>query len=204
MHKKPMDEATKKRVRAARLLQKGKLPAEIARQVGVARQTVYTWKALFDEGGIDALRAVRSRGRPGKLDEAQHEALRRAILQKPTEHGFGTDLWTLKRVGALIKRQYGVKYSQTQVWRILGALGFSPQRPDKRALERNDDAVQHWTRSTWPGLKKKPSEKEDGLSLSTNRASANALPVCALGRSKARLPSFSFISIGITSWPSLD
>ena len=161
MHKKPMDEATKKRVRAARLLQKGKSPAEIARQVGVARQTVYTWKAVFDEGGIDALRAVRSRGRPGKLDEAQHEALRRAILQKPTEHGFGTDLWTLKRVGALIKRQYGVKYSQTQVWRILGALGFSPQRPDKRALERNDDAVQHWTRSTWPGLKKKPLERQD-------------------------------------------
>ena len=94
-----------------------------------------------------------------KLDEVQHEALRRAVLQKPTEHGFGTDLWTLKRVGALIKRQHGAKYSQTQVSRILGALGFSPQRPDKRALECNDDAVRHWKRSTWPGLKKKPRER---------------------------------------------
>jgi hypothetical protein len=66
MHKKPMDEATRKRVRAARLLQKGKTPAEIAREVGVARQTVYTCKALFDEGEIDALRAVWPRGHRGK------------------------------------------------------------------------------------------------------------------------------------------
>lgn len=155
-----MDEATKKRVRAARLLQKGKTPPEIALAVGVARQTVYTWKALFDEGGVDALRAVRPRGRPGKLDANQHEQLRRAILRKPTEYGFGTDLWTLKRVGVVIKRLHGVKYSETQVWRILGALGFSPQKPEKRALERSEDAVLHWKRNTWPALKKKPSERD--------------------------------------------
>lgn len=160
MLKNRMDEATKKRIRAARLLQRGKTPREIALAVDVARQTVYTWKALFDKGGIDALRGVRPRGRPGKLDAGQHEQLRRAILQKPTEHGFGTDLWTLKRVGVLIKRLHGVKYSETQVWRILGALGFSPQKPDKRALERSEDAVRDWKRNTWPALKKKPSERD--------------------------------------------
>lgn len=64
------------------------------------------------------------RGRPAKLDGAQLEAVRRAVLQKPTEHGFGTDLWTLKRVGVVINRLYGVKFGQTQIWRILGALGF--------------------------------------------------------------------------------
>ena len=121
----------------------------------MARQTVYTWKALFDEGGIDALREVRLRGRPARLDADQLEDLRRAILQKPTEHGFGTELWTLKRVGVVIKRLHGVKYSETQIWRILGALGFSPQKPDKRALERNEDVVQNWKRNTWPTLKKK-------------------------------------------------
>ena len=118
MAKKRMDEATKKRIRAARLLQKGDTPAEIARDVGVARQTVYTWKALFEEGGIDALREVRLRGRPGRLDADQLEAVRRAILEKPTEHGFGTELWTLKRVGVVVKRLHGVKYSETQIWRI--------------------------------------------------------------------------------------
>ena len=159
MAKKRLDEATKKRLRAGRMLLAGKRPAEVASAVGVARQTVYTWKRLLDEDGIDALRAVPGVGRPAKLDEGQLEDVRRAVLQKPTDHGFGTDLWTLKRVGVVIKRLHGVEFGQTQIWRILGALGFSAQKPEKRAIERNDDAVHHWKRRTWPGLKKKPSEK---------------------------------------------
>ena len=159
MAKKLLDEATKKRLRAGRMLLAGKRPAEVALAVGVARQTMYTWKRLLDEGGIAALRAVPGRGRPAKLDEAQLEEVRRVVLQKPTEHGFGTDLWTLKRVGSVIKRLYCVQFGQTQIWRILGALGFSAQKPEKRAIERNEDAVRQWKRRTWPGLKKKPSEK---------------------------------------------
>jgi transposase len=161
MVQKRLSEAAKKRVRAARMLQKGKGCAEVALAVGVARQTVYTWKALLDEGGIDALRAVPGRGRPAKLDEGQLASVRAAILQSPTEHGFGTDLWTLKRVGAVIERLHGVRFSQPHVWRILGSLGFSPQKPEKRAIERNDDAVRAWKRRTWPALKKKPNETAD-------------------------------------------
>ena len=76
-------------------------------------------------------------------------------------HGFGTELWTLKRVGVLIERLYGVKFSQTHIWRILGGLGFSVQKPKRRAIERDEDAVQTWKRKTWPALKKKPSAKGD-------------------------------------------
>lgn len=159
MAKKRLDEATKKRVRAGRMLLAGKRPAEVASAVGVARQTLYTWKRILDEDGIDALRAVPGRGRPAKLDESQLEEVRRAVLQKPTEHGFGTDLWTLKRVGIVIKRLHGVQFGQTQIWRILGALGFSAQQPEKRAIERDEDGVRQWKRRSWPGLKKKPSEK---------------------------------------------
>ena len=161
MVKKRLDEATKKRVHAGRLLLKGKKPAEVALAAGVARQTVYRWKALLDEGGIDALRCAPSRGRPSRLDESELEGLRRAILQKPTAHGFGTELWTLKRVGVVIQRLYGVKFGQTQIWRLLGALGFSAQKPEKRAIERNEEGVRQWKRRTWPGLKKKPSAKAD-------------------------------------------
>ena len=76
-----MGEATKKRVRAGRLLQNGKTVAEIAIDVSVARQTVYTWKALFNDFGIDALRVVLSRGRPARLDDAPlNECLLRAAL----------------------------------------------------------------------------------------------------------------------------
>ena len=159
MAQKRLSEAAKKRLRAGRMLLSGKGCAEVAAAVGVARQTLYTWKRLLDEGGIDALRAVPERGRPAQLDEQQLAAVRAALLQNPTEHGFGTELWTLKRVGAVIERLHGVRFGQTQVWRILGALGFSPQKPDKRAIERNPDGVRGWKRSTWPRLKKKPGEK---------------------------------------------
>ena len=103
----------------------GETPAQAAHAVGVARQTAYTWKAVLDEGGIDALRAMPTRGRPARLDDEQLQALGRAVLQRPTEHGFGTELWTLKRVGVLIERMYGVKFGQTQIWRILGGAWAS-------------------------------------------------------------------------------
>ena len=128
------------------MLLAGKTPAQAAQALGVARQTVYTWKALLDEGGIDALRAMPTRGRPARLDQTQLQALGRALLQSPTQHGFGTELWTLKRVGVLIERLYDVKFGQTQIWRILGALGFSAQEPERRPIERDEDAVQTWKR----------------------------------------------------------
>ena len=159
MVQKRLSEAAKKRLRAGRMLQKGKGCAEVALAVGVARQTVYTWKGLLGEGGIDALRSVPERGRPAQLDGQQLAALRATLLRSPTEQGFGTELWTLKRVGAVIERTHGVRFSQTQVWRIMGLLGFSPQKPQKRAIERNEEAVRSWKRSTWPALKKKPSER---------------------------------------------
>lgn len=161
MAKRGLSEAAKKRVKAGRLLLAGKGCAEVALAVGVARQTVYTWKKLLDEGGIDALREVPERGRPAQLDEQQLASVRAAVLQNPSDHGFGTELWTLKRVGAVIERLHGIRFSQTQTWRILGTLGFSPQKPEKRAIERNEDAVRAWKRSTWPALKKKPSETAD-------------------------------------------
>lgn len=148
-----MDEATRKRVRAGRLMLAGKTPAEAAHAVGVARQTAYTWKARLDEGGIDALRSM-ARGRPARLDSSQLDALRTALLQGALAHGFGTELWTLKRVRALIQRLYGVTFSEVHVWRVLGGMGFSSQKPERRAIERNDAAVQEWKRKTWPALKK--------------------------------------------------
>lgn len=130
-----------------------KSPAEAAKAVGVARQTAYTWKARLDEGGIDALRAMAP-GRPAQLDAKQLQALRSALLQGAIAHGFGTELWTLKRVGALIERLYGVRFSEVHVWRLLGAMGFSSQKPERRAIERNEQAVLAWKRRTWPALKK--------------------------------------------------
>ena len=151
-----MDEDVKRRVRAGRMLQAGKKPAEIAAAVGVARQTVYTWKRILEQSGIDALREIDRGGRPGSLDEEQFEQIRRALLDSPTAHGFGTELWTIKRVRLLIERMHGVRFSEVHVWRILGRLGFSSQKPERRALERNEEAIVRWKKREWPRLKKSP------------------------------------------------
>lgn len=105
--RKRLDDMVRHRVRAGRMILAGRTPAQAAQAVGVARQTAYKWKAALDEGGNDALRAMPARGRPLRLDEGQLEALGLALLQNPTEHGFGTEVWTLKRVGVLIERLYG-------------------------------------------------------------------------------------------------
>jgi transposase len=154
-----MDEVTKRRVRAGRMLQRGLTPAEVAARVGVARQTVYTWKQTLDEGGIDALRERRRTGPQSKLDEAALSCLREILLESPTAHGFGTELWTLKRVQQVIQRLFGVRYSEVHIWRLLGQMGFSSQKPERRAVERDQDAIRTWKRRTWPVLKKKPSAK---------------------------------------------
>lgn len=164
-----MSEAQRKRVRAGRMLQAGKPCAQVAAAVGVARQTVYTWKRVLDEQGIDGLRAMSDGGRPGQLDAAAFKWLDTALRQGAQAHGFGTELWTLKRVGALIKRQFGIAFSDVHVWRVLGGMGFSSQKPERRAIERNDEAVRTWKRKTWPALKKKLPETKESSSSSTNR-----------------------------------
>lgn len=96
--------------------------ADVAKAVGVARQTVYTWKGLLDEGGIDALRAVPERGRPAQLDEQQLAAVRATLLRSPTEYGFGTELLILKRVGG---RHRAPAWSALRANTGLANLGFA-------------------------------------------------------------------------------
>lgn len=153
------DEAAKRRVRAARLLQEGRKPPEVAKIIGAPRQTVYRWKDVLQAEGIDALRDMSKGGRPALLGAQELGRLQVALMEGPTAHGFGTPLWTLKRVRVFIERQFGVKYSEVHVWRLLGQMGFSSQKPQRRALERDEAAIEDWKKRVWPGLKKKPAGK---------------------------------------------
>lgn len=161
MAKSELDEAVKRRVRAGRLLLAGKSPPEVARIVGAPRQTVYRWRDVLQVGGIDALRDMSKGGRPALLGAAELSRLYVALLEGATAHGFVTPVWTLKRVRLWIEREFGVRYSEVHVWRLLGQLGLSNQKPDRRALERDAAAIAHWRKRTWPTLKKTPLGKED-------------------------------------------
>jgi transposase len=154
-----MDEAARRRVRAGRLLMQGKPPAEVAAAVGAPRQTVYRWLDVLSAEGLDGLRIMSKGGRPAQLDAEQHEELRRILLAGPQAAGFGTELWTIKRVRETIKRHFGVQYSEVHVWRLLGRLGFSSQKPEKRAKERDVQAIARWKKRTWPALKKSAARK---------------------------------------------
>jgi transposase len=142
--------------------------AEVARRVGVSRTTVSTWNKRLEQGGREALRA-RPRGRPAGLDTAQRRELMKALCAGALAEGFATELWTLSRVGTLIERRFGRRYSESQVWRILVSLGFSCQRPSSKALERNEAAIRRWQRVRWPALKKTPQNKAAPSSSSTSR-----------------------------------
>lgn len=156
-----LDEATKRRLRAGRLLLAGKTPPEVARAVKAPRQSVYRWREVLNVGGIDALRDMSKGGRPARLGAAELSRLYVALLEGPEHHGFTTPLWALKRVRLWIEREFGVRYSEVHVWRLLGRLGFSNQKPDRRALERDAAAIEHWRKRTWPALKKTPDARDD-------------------------------------------
>lgn len=170
MNKSQAEKARKsqrRRLRAGRLLARGVTQAEVARRVGVSRTTVSAWNRELEEHGLDGLRA-RPRGRPSGLTEVQRRELLQALLAGALAEGFPTDLWTLPRVGALIGRRFGRRYSESRVWRILVALGFSCQRPDSRALERNEGAIRRWRRTRWPALNKTLRNKTGSSSSSTS------------------------------------
>jgi transposase len=93
-------------------------------------------------------------GRCAQLDGGQLEALRAGLLQGALAHDFGTELWTLERVRTLIERLHGVRFSEVHVWLLLRAMGLGPQKPERRAIERNEQAVLACKRKTWPALEK--------------------------------------------------
>jgi transposase len=156
-----------RRLKAARLLKQGVHEAEVARQVGVHRQSVNRWAKQWAKGGRAALKRAPRTGRPPKLSATDQQRLLQGLKRGPEALGYRTGLWTAWRVADLIERQCGVKYSTVHAWRLLRALGWTPQRPVGRALERNEAAIRKWKHQRWPELKKTPKDAVKSSSSST-------------------------------------
>jgi transposase len=160
----------RRRNRASALFEKGSTPAEVARRVGVSRQAATRWKNSWQQGGQAALVSKGAAGRKPRLDGNQHNQIINALLEGPVARGYRTNLWTLPRVALLIKDLTGVTYHSGHVWHLLRALNFSCQRPTRRAIERDEEKIAQWKRSTWPKLKKKRSAKDEPSFSSTKAA----------------------------------
>jgi len=161
-----------RRHRALRLLDRGRSLNEVARLLECAPSSVMRWRDARDVGGAEALRVRFSPGRPPKLERRQRQRLVRLLLQGAMAQGFSTELWTTARVAQLIRREFGVRYHRAHVGRLLHGLGWSVQKPERRALERDEARIEQWKRETWPRIKKKPAGWAPTSSSSTSRASS--------------------------------
>src|ERR1700681_2742278 len=149
-----------RRMRAADMFEQGVIPAEIARHVGVSHQIVSDWRAAWRRSGRDGLRAAGRAGRLPKLNSDQLAQVEVELAKGAVANGYANDLWTLKRVAEVIERVTGVSYHPACVWHILRQdLNWSWQRPARRAIERNDEAIQRWVKRRWPQLKKAHSAR---------------------------------------------
>jgi len=146
-----------RRHQAIELLKKGNRPVDVARKLGVNRRTVRLWNAAYRKNGLQGLKAKPNTGRPPKLTPARKKQLERSLLQGPEAHGFSTPLWTCPRVRDVVKRQFGIEYHVDHIWHLLRSLGWSPQKPERQARERDERSIRRWVKVDWPALKKKPS-----------------------------------------------
>jgi transposase len=154
-----LKELEQRRLLGARLLRQGVPQAEVARRVGVHRQSVSRWAEQLQHGGRQALQSAGRTGRKPRLGPAELKRIVRGLERGPEALGYETGLWTAWRVADLIERKCGVKFSAVQAWRILRQLGWTPQRPAGRALEREEEKIRCWKQQRWPQIKKKPKKK---------------------------------------------
>ena len=145
-----------RRRRAVAMLHEGRTLSEVARLVGVSPSSVFRWRAMYQRVGEEGLQAKRHPGRKPKLSARQRQRLAKLLLKGPRSHGYRTELWTLARVAEVIEEHFGVLYHPSNVWRMLRAMDWSCQKPQRRARERDEEAIQQWRRQEWPRIKKSP------------------------------------------------
>ena len=145
------------------MLTRGMSQAEVARQVKVSRESVRRWaNQMVKHGSAQALRKAGRAGRKPALGTGELQKLEELLRKGPEKAGFPNGLWTLDRIGGLIRKEFNADFHTAHVWWILRKkLGWSCQRPVGRARERNETAIRDWKENIWPALKKKPKLKAE-------------------------------------------
>ena len=151
-------ELERRRRRAIHLLSEGQPPVEVARRVGVDRRSVRRWKAAYKKRGERGIKAQVHPGPTKKLDDEGRAGLVHVLKGGAMACGYPTDLWTCSRVTAVIQKRFGVSYNVTHTWRVLRSLVWSPQKPQRRAVEASPREKNQWLRETWERAKKKPTD----------------------------------------------
>ncbi len=156
-----MDWREGRRRRAYELKEQGWSQRAIAAALGVTEGAVSQWlKRVREGGGVAALRRRVSPGRPPKLTPEQRAQLPALLAKGAGFYGFIGDVWTTKRVAALLQRQFGVRYHPGHIGRLLHQLHWSVQKPACPASQRDEAAIQRWWQERWPALKQRPKRRD--------------------------------------------
>ena len=161
-----------RRRRALKLLDEGLSLNEVARRVGCQASSVMRWRDRRARVGKKVFEVGTSPGRPCRLSPQQKRRLVKLIAKGPLAHGYATNIWTCDRVRLLIWREFRVRYHRDHVGRLLHQLGLSPQKPERRALERDEGCIERWKRTRWVQVKKTQRAGGRTSSSSTNRDSS--------------------------------
>ena len=137
----------------------GRTVAEVARLVGASWSAVKRWKVAVEKYGLDGLAAKPHPGKPRRLSQMQRQKLVELLKRGPLKAGYETNLWTCPRVAELIRQHFGVAYHPAHVWKVLRRLGWTAQKPQRRARERDEAAVDRWRKHHWSRLKKVPRHR---------------------------------------------
>src|SRR5215204_3509345 len=143
-----------RRLRAFELKQQGWSQQQIAQALGVSKGAVSQWMKRGREGGVQALKRRPAPGAQPRLSEEQRMKLPELLERGAEAHGFRGEVWTCERVVEVIRREFGVSYHPAHVSRLLKALRQSLQKPQRRANQRDEEAIEHWQEKRWPSLKK--------------------------------------------------
>src|SRR5881296_1300965 len=139
-----------------RVVEEGEAPSEVMNSLGLCRTTIYPWLRKYEDEGMEALVERIAQGPEPKLAEKQRQQVKRWILGKdPRQYGFEFGLWSRRIVQALIQEKFGIELGLTAVGRLLASLEITPQKPLRRAYERDPAAVDLWVKETYPKLKKR-------------------------------------------------
>jgi transposase len=132
---------------------------EVAEFLGVDPSSVRRWVAAFRDRGAAGLAAQAVPGRPPKLTRTQEKVLLRWVLDSPTEHGFMTELWTGRRLAAVIEQEWSVRLNPRYLAAWLRTRGYSPQKPQRVPRQRDPEEIARWLKDEWPRIKKRRAVK---------------------------------------------
>lgn len=134
-------------------------PKQVAEVLGVHVETVRQWVRTYRAQGDEGLKGKPHPGRQPYLTPEQEQEVLGWLLDKPSAHGFSTDLWTARRVAELIRQKFGVEYHPNYLREWLSKRKMTPQKPARRAQERDIHEIGRWLAEEWPAIQKRGSTK---------------------------------------------